>query len=60
MKDLFRLLLTQMSAAIKMRANNGRQYVDPYGKAEKIEDVFSKIKLAREHYEKVGLGGRFC
>lgn len=60
MKDLFRLLVTQMSAAITMRANNGRQYVDPYGKVEKIEDVFSKIKLAREHYEKVGLGGRCC
>jgi len=34
-------------------------YVDPYGKAEKVEDVFSKIKMAREHYEKVGLGADF-
>jgi 2,4'-dihydroxyacetophenone dioxygenase len=34
-------------------------YVDPYGKAEKVEDVFSKIKLAREHYEKVGYGAEF-
>lgn len=34
-------------------------YVDPYGKPEKIEDVFSKLKLAREHYEKVGLGAGF-
>jgi len=34
-------------------------YVDPEGKAEKVEDVFSKIKLAREHYEKVGLGADF-
>jgi len=25
-------------------------YVDPQGKAEKVEDVFSQIKLAREHY----------
>ena len=33
--------------------------MDPYGKAEKVEDVFSKIKLAREHYEKVGLGADF-
>ena len=32
-------------------------YVDPWGKAEKVEDVFSKIRAAREHYEKVGLGG---
>ena len=23
---------------------------------KKVEDVFSKIKMAREHYEKVGLG----
>jgi 2,4'-dihydroxyacetophenone dioxygenase len=34
-------------------------YVDPYGKAERVEDVFSKIKMAREHYEKVGLGADF-
>ena len=31
-------------------------YVDPYGKAERIEDVFTKLEMAREHYEKVGLG----
>ena len=29
------------------------------GKAEKVEDVFSEIKLARDHYEKVGLGKDF-
>ena len=34
-------------------------YVDPLGKAEKVEDVFSKIRLAREHYERVGLGKGF-
>ena len=34
-------------------------YVDPYGKAERVEDVFSKIKMAREHYERVGLGADF-
>ena len=34
-------------------------YVDPDGKAEKVEDVFSEIKLARDHYEKVGLGKDF-
>ncbi len=33
-------------------------YVDPYGKAER-EDVFSKLKMAREHYEKCGLGASF-
>lgn len=34
-------------------------YVDPYGKAEKVEDVFTKLKMAREHYEKVGLGAGY-
>ena len=34
-------------------------YVDPDGKAEKVEDVFSEIKLTRDHYEKVGLGKDF-
>ena len=29
------------------------------GRAEKVEDVFNKVKLAREHYEKVGLGNGF-
>lgn len=31
-------------------------HVDPQGKAEKVEDVFSKLQLAREHCEIVGLG----
>lgn len=35
-------------------------YVDPDGKAERIEDVYSKLKLARDHYEKVGLGAKFA
>lgn len=30
-------------------------YVDPHGNPEKVEDVFSKIKMAWEHHEKVGL-----
>ncbi|RMZ75569.1 hypothetical protein DV737_g5241, partial [Chaetothyriales sp. CBS 132003] len=34
-------------------------YVDPQGKPEAIEDVFSKIDLARAHYEEVGLGADF-
>lgn len=34
-------------------------YVDPKGKPEAIEDVFSKIELARAHFEKVGLGANF-
>ncbi|SMR41725.1 unnamed protein product [Zymoseptoria tritici ST99CH_1E4] len=31
-------------------------YVDPFGKAERIEDVFTKLEMARNHFEKVGLG----
>jgi 2,4'-dihydroxyacetophenone dioxygenase len=34
-------------------------YCDPDGKAERVEDVFSKIKMARAHYEKVGLGADY-
>lgn len=30
-------------------------YVDPQGKPEAVEDVFSKIDLARAHFEKVSL-----
>ena len=34
-------------------------YVDPQGKPEAIEDVFSKIDLARAHFEKIGLGADY-
>ncbi|KAL7419007.1 hypothetical protein Q5752_006692 [Cryptotrichosporon argae] len=34
-------------------------YVDPQGKPEAVEDVFSKIDLARAHYERIGLGAGF-
>lgn len=34
-------------------------YVDPWGKPEAVEDVFSKIDLARKHFEEVGLGADF-
>jgi 2,4'-dihydroxyacetophenone dioxygenase len=34
-------------------------YVDPHGKVEGVEDVFSKLKMARDHYEKVGLGADY-
>ena len=30
-------------------------YVDPQGKPEAVEDVFSKIELARAHFDKVSL-----
>ena len=33
--------------------------VDPMSKPEGIEDVFSKIVLARAHYEAVGLGADY-
>ncbi|VUC31947.1 unnamed protein product [Clonostachys rosea] len=35
-------------------------YVDPDGNAQGIEDVFSKLELARAHYKEVGLGGDFA
>jgi 2,4'-dihydroxyacetophenone dioxygenase len=31
-------------------------YVDPDGNAVGVEDVFTKLKAARQHYEAVGLG----
>ena len=34
-------------------------YVDPQGKAERIEDVFTKLQMARDHFEKVGLGADY-
>jgi 2,4'-dihydroxyacetophenone dioxygenase len=34
-------------------------YVDERGKAERMEDVFSKIKMAREHCRKAGSGEEF-
>lgn len=35
-------------------------YVDPFGKAVGYEDVFTKLELARAHYEDVGLGAGFA
>ncbi len=34
-------------------------YVDPYGKPEGYDDVFTKIDMCRKHYEAVGLGADF-
>lgn len=34
-------------------------YVDPDGNPTGVEDVFSKIAKAREHYERVGLGASY-
>lgn len=33
----------------------GYIYVDPYGKAEGYEDVFTKLEQARAHYRKLGI-----
>ena len=35
-------------------------YVDPDGIPVGVEDVFSKLEAAREHYESVGLGADFA
>jgi 2,4'-dihydroxyacetophenone dioxygenase len=34
-------------------------YVDPEGNPVGVEDVFSKLQTAREHYERVGLGKEY-
>lgn len=34
-------------------------YCDPQGTPVAVEDVFSKIELARAHFEKIGLGASF-
>jgi hypothetical protein len=34
-------------------------YCDPDGKVVGADDVFSKLELAKKHYEKVGLGADF-
>ena len=35
-------------------------YVDPNGKPEGIEDVFTKLANAKRHYERVGLGSDYA
>ncbi|MBV8140951.1 MAG: 2,4'-dihydroxyacetophenone dioxygenase family protein [Verrucomicrobia bacterium] len=34
-------------------------YVDPWGKNVGFEDVFTKIEMCRQHYEKAGLGENY-
>ena len=34
-------------------------YVDPWGKVQGYEDVFTKIEMCKKHFEKVGLGADF-
>ncbi len=41
------------------QVNGVMYYVDPWGRHEGFEDVFTKIEMCRKHYEKVGLGSDF-
>lgn len=41
------------------QVNGAMIYVDPDGTAVGYDDVFTKIELCRNHYEKVGLGADF-
>ena len=38
------------------QVNGAMIYVDPYGKVQGYEDVFTKIDMCRKHYAEVGLG----
>ena len=41
------------------QVNGAMIYVDPDGKVQGYEDVFSKIDLCRAHFTKCGLGEGF-
>jgi quercetin dioxygenase-like cupin family protein len=41
------------------QVNGIMYYVDPWGKPLGYEDVFTKIRMCRDHYEKAGLGASF-
>jgi hypothetical protein len=41
------------------QVNGIMYYVDPVGNPTGYEDVFTKIKMCREHYAKAGLGADF-
>ena len=41
------------------QVNGVMVYVDPWGKVEGYEDVFTKIDMCRKHYEAVGLGADY-
>ncbi|MEM9394564.1 MAG: 2,4'-dihydroxyacetophenone dioxygenase family protein [Pseudomonadota bacterium] len=41
------------------QVNGVMLYVDPYGKTMGYEDVFTKIEMCRQHYERVGLGADY-
>jgi hypothetical protein len=39
--------------------SGGYTYVDPFGTALSYEDVFTKLELAKAHYERLGLGADY-
>ena len=41
------------------QVNGMMLYVDPWGKVQGYEDVFSKIDLCKKHFAAVGLGEDF-
>jgi len=41
------------------QVNGVMHYVDPWGRPEGFEDVFTKIDMCREHYAAVGLGADY-
>lgn len=41
------------------QVNGTMIYVDPWGKVEAYEDVFTKIDMCRKHYASVGLGADY-
>ena len=41
------------------QVNGSMLYCDPDGAVTGYDDVFTRIKRCREHYEEVGLGGNF-
>jgi 2,4'-dihydroxyacetophenone dioxygenase len=34
-------------------------YCDPYGNFTGYEDVFTKLEMCREHFDRVGLGASY-
>ena len=41
------------------QVNGVMVYVDPWGKVQGYEDVFTKIEMCRTHFEAVGLGADY-
>ena len=58
--DVHTLIVDEGDAMVTLFFNSGALlYCDEEGKTIDSTDVFDRIKAAREHYEKVGLGGDF-